>query len=743
MTWTLLVALVVVLGIALFASVARRNELARMGRQVRERERAVRQGSAEAQLRHPVVDLSRCLGCGTCVRACPEEGVLDLVHGQAMVVNGARCVGHAACERECPVGAITVTLTNLEKRRDIPVIDERLEAVGSPGLFLAGEVTAHALIKTAIDHGIAVGAEVARRTVRGPGVADDQLLDLVVVGAGPAGLACSLEAKRHGLRFVTIDQESAPGGTVAKYPRRKLVLTQPVELPLHGFLDRTTYSKEELVALWHGIAAEHELPIQSSTVFESVERGSDGIFTVSTNIGTYRARCVCLALGRRGTPRRLDVPGEDLSKVAYSLLDANSYQGRKVLVVGGGDSAVEAALGLAEQPGNQVTLSYRKDSFFRVRTRNEERLREATASGKLHVLLASEVTAIHADAVDIQVKGASARTTRVANDEVFVMAGGIAPFALLERSGVSFDPELRAPAEAVTEQGTGLVPALTIGFALALVTLAFALWNSDYYSLSMELRPADSAHALLRPGRGLGLVFGITAVALVLVNLLYLLRRDARLGFTFGSLRTWMTSHVATGILALLCAVLHSAMAPRDTAGGHAFAALTVLLVTGAIGRYFYAWVPRAANGRELEIEEVKLRLAALTGDAAQGQGRYVERVRREVEALVHAHQWQSSFFGRVRALVLGQRELDVLLKRLAVQGEREGVPPERITETIVLARRAHRTTLAAAHIEDLRAVLNTWRYLHRWVAALMVVLIVLHVVHALNYGELLGETNR
>lgn len=747
MTWTLLVALVVALGIALFASLARRNELARMERQVRERERAVRQGSAAAQLRHPVVDLSRCLGCGTCVRACPEEGVLDLVHGQAMVVNGARCVGHAACERECPVGAITVTLTNLESRRDVPVIDESLEVVGTPGLFLAGEVTAHALIKTAIEHGVAVGAEVARRTSPGPGVAranePADVLDLVVVGAGPAGLACSLEAKRHGLRFVTVDQESAAGGTVAKYPRRKLVLTQPVDLPLHGRLDRTTYTKEELVELWQRIAVEQDLPIHTGAVFEGVTREANGVFTVTTSVGVFRARCVCLALGRRGTPRRLDVPGEELAKVSYSLLDANSYQGRKLLVVGGGDSAVEAALGLAEQPGNEVTLSYRKESFFRVRSRNEERLKQAASRGNLRVLLASQVTAIHPGEVEIAIQGTHARTTRVANDEVFVMAGGIAPFELLERSGVSFDPALRKAAEPVTEQGTGLLPALTIGFSLALLTLAFALWNRDYYSLPSELRPTDSLHALLRPGRGLGLVFGLTAAGLIVVNLLYLLRRHGHLGFTFGSLRAWMTSHVATGILALLCALLHAAMAPRDTAGGHAFAALFVLLVTGAIGRYFYAWVPRAANGRELEIEEVKLRLATLTAEAEPGQGRFVERVRREVQALVHAHQWQSSFFGRVRAFVLGQRELEGLMKRLAAQGEREGVPAERIAETLHLARRAHRTTLAAAHMEDLRAVLNTWRYLHRWVAALMVVLVVLHIVHALTYGELLGEVSR
>ena len=605
MSWTLLCALVCALGLATFALVSRRRELAAMERAVRDRDRALRQGSEEAQLAHPVVDLSRCLGCGTCVAACPEEGVLELVHGQAMVVNAARCVGHSACERECPVGAITVTLANLESRTDVPVLSEGLEAVGSPGLFLAGEVTAHALIKSAIEHGTRVAAEVARRTARrnGNGHAGD-LLDLCIVGAGPAGLACSLEAKRNGLCFVTLDQEAGPGGTVAKYPRRKLVLTEPVDLPLHGRLGRNSYTKEELVGLWQSIAVEHQLPIRGGEVFRGLERADDGSYRVHTQSGTYAARHVCLALGRRGTPRRLEVPGEELPKVAYSLLDANSYRQRRILVVGGGDSAVETAVGLAEQPGNQVTLSYRKESFFRIRSRSEQRLNQALARSRLSVLFQSEVSAIGPDAVELRVAGE--RGVTLPNDDVFVMAGGVTPFELLAGSGVSFDPALREPAPALFEQGTGLARARSRSASRSRSRRwAFALWHADYYLLPAEARPGHAKHVDLRPGMGFGLWAGITSVALIGANLAYLLRRASRPRFPvyrLGSLQAWMTSHVATGILAFLCALLHSAMAPRDTNGGHALWALAFLLVTGAIGRYFYSWVPRAANGRELEL---------------------------------------------------------------------------------------------------------------------------------------------
>jgi len=721
---------------------------------VRARERAREAGADRAQLQHPVVDLSRCLGCGTCVAACPEDGVLELVHGQAVVVRGARCQGISACERECPVGAIHVTLADLAEREDVPVLADDLEALGVPGLFLAGEVTAHALIKTAIDQGSAVAGSIGERLreSRTPAGPDMPAFDLVIVGAGPAGLACALEAKRLGLRAIVLDQESRVGGTVSKYPRRKLVLTQPVELPLVGRLDRLEYEKEDLVELWERVVVEQALDVQTSEVFVELGRDGEGDeagFVVTTERDGERrawtARCVCLAIGRRGTPRKLEVPGEELSKVAYSLLDARSHAGQRVLVVGGGDSAVEAALGLAEQDGTEVTLSYRREEFFRLRARNAERLAAAREAQRLSVVTRSEVMAIHPDAVELAVLrrgegGEEVGRTTLPNDEVLVLAGGVAPLELLQRAGVRFDPSLREVQEPVGEQGTGLLRALQAALALSLAALAWALLHLDYYGLERIERPAHDKHFLLRPGMGFGLWMGAASIALIVLNLVYLLRRSPASRLRVGSLQAWMTSHVATGVLAFLCATLHAAMAPRNTPGGHAWSALAVLLVTGAIGRYFYAWVPRAANGHELALADVKARLGRIAEEWDQGQRRFREHVRTEVEALVERRQWRSGFFGRVVSLVTGQRELRRLIARLDAEGRREGIDEEQLTATRRLARRAYRTALAAARYEDLRAVLNTWRYLHRWVAVLMVLLVVLHVLTALTFGAHYGE---
>ncbi|MEM7515588.1 MAG: hypothetical protein AAF368_01505, partial [Planctomycetota bacterium] len=325
------------------------------------------------------------------------------------------------------------------------------------------------------------------------------------------------------------------------------------------------------------------------------------------------------------------------------------------------------------------------------------------------------------------------------NDRLYVQIGGTPPFELLQRSGVSFDPEL-LQAEighaGSAEAGTGLVRALAAGLALTLLALAFALWHFDYYSLPRIERPAHPKHASLRPGQGIGLALGIGSVALILVNLAYLLRRSPKFRFSLGSLQLWMTSHVATGILALLCALLHAAMSARNTIGGHAFWMLALLMVTGAIGRYLYAWVPRAANGRELQLTEVKARLASLSADWDGGQRRFRESARVAVEALVERKQWKTGFSGRALALLGVRRDLKRVLQELESEGLSSGVTKLDILETKRLARKAHRTALMAAHYEDLRALMSTWRWLHRWAAALMILLVILHVIYALQYGS-------
>ncbi|HZN39490.1 MAG TPA: ATP-dependent metallopeptidase FtsH/Yme1/Tma family protein, partial [Planctomycetota bacterium] len=598
----LLVGLIVVLALAFSASWHRRADLRHQREVVEERAQMALRGKDAAPLQVPVIDLSTCLGCGACVRSCPEDGVLQLVHGQAAVVNAAACVGHARCVAECPVGAVSLTQGDLSARTDVPALDGELQAVGTEGLFLIGEITARSLIRTATVQGTQVAATIAARLRALPRASRaPDLVDVAIVGAGPGGLACALACKQHGLVFDLIDQEPVIGGTVAKYPRRKLVVTDAVELPLHGRLEEREFEKEELIDLWQRLARVHKLPFRGGVTFHFVERRPDGAFAVHTDAGIVRARYVVLAVGRRGTPRRLGVPGENLPHVAYGLLDAAAYTGQHVVVVGGGDSAIETALVLAEQPDNQVTIVYRKDALFRIRRKNRERLEAQLADGRIEVMFGTEITSIARGHVEVSQHGKRRVALQLRADHVFVMAGGMAPFAQLEQSGVSFDPAKRLPEgapAAAAAPGGGLLPALAIGLALATVALCFVLWHYDYYTKPMAARAADPKHALLRSDRSLGLWFGLLATGAIGANLAYLLRRHQRWGFRFGQLSTWMTSHVGTGVVAVLFAMLHAAMAPRETPGGYAFWALLLLLALVA----YRMWAGNLLTTQRIDI---------------------------------------------------------------------------------------------------------------------------------------------
>lgn len=397
-------------------------------------------GSNQALTQHPQIDRNSCLGCGSCVLACPERGVLALVEGKAQLVNASHCVGHGCCESVCPVGALIVGLGDVTQRTDIPLLsDERETSV--PGIFIAGELGGIGLIRHAVVQGSEIISTISLRlkTNDQPQACDD-LLDVLIVGSGPSGIAATLKSHELGLRYKIIDQDEL-GGTVRKYPRNKMTLTQPVDLPIYGRMKRTQYTKEELIELWEQVLKDAGITVQSGTRLTGIERREDGILTAMTSQGNYHCRYCVLALGRRGTPRRLDVPGEDSENVLYQLTDVAEYSNQKLLVVGGGDSAIEAALALATQPGNQVTLSYRRHAFFRIKQKNRDNIQIAQQEGKVEVVFNSQVRAIEGDRTLLEVqteKGGRIDKQSVPAEYVFIFAGGEPPYPLLKNIGIQF-----------------------------------------------------------------------------------------------------------------------------------------------------------------------------------------------------------------------------------------------------------------------------------------------------------------
>jgi thioredoxin reductase (NADPH) len=383
---------------------------------------------------HPQIDANYCIGCAACTMVCPEGDVLAMLGGKAVIVNGYKCIGHSLCAEVCPVGAITMVMASPSLSADMPFLTPEYETT-IKNLFIAGELGGLALIKNAINQGRNCVDILANRmaAVGGPRPASD-IYDVLIVGAGPAGISASLRAIERKLNYVTLD-EGEMGGTVAKYPRQKLVLTSPVEFPMYGKFKKTELSKEELLGFWSQVLQRVDFRFKQGEKVEHIEKGPDGIFTITTAKGGYRARGVILAIGKAGSPRKLGAKGEELPKVMYRLIEADHYVNKKILVVGGGDSAVEAAMGLAHQVGNTVTLSYRQSAFSRIKERNAQRLQEFLRKGKLKVIFNSRPLEITTDAVVLDVNGSS---QKIPNDYVWVFAGGEPPTTFLKKIGIGF-----------------------------------------------------------------------------------------------------------------------------------------------------------------------------------------------------------------------------------------------------------------------------------------------------------------
>ena len=384
-------------------------------------------GLTEPATLHPLIDPNKCMGAGSCIPVCPEDAI-GMIKGKAVFIDPTVCIGHGACMTSCPHGAITLVFGTSKRGMDIPKVNPNFET-NIPGIFIAGELGGMGLIRKAATQGAQAMESISK--LKG----SNNALDVVIVGSGPAGLGGSLTAIEQKMRYIVVEQEEALGGAIFQYPRNKIAMTAPIKLPIIGEVKMTEVSKEQLLEFWQGVIKKTGIKINYHERMEAITKTDKG-FIVKTTKSTYETKAVLLALGRRGTPRKLGAPGEDLPKVVYRLIDPEQYRNMHVLVVGGGDSALEAATTIAREPGTTVSISYRSDAFGRGKPKNREALNELEKQGTLKVMLKSTVKQITPEKVVVDYQG---QVVELQNDAIIVCAGGILPTPYLKELGIIVD----------------------------------------------------------------------------------------------------------------------------------------------------------------------------------------------------------------------------------------------------------------------------------------------------------------
>jgi thioredoxin reductase/NAD-dependent dihydropyrimidine dehydrogenase PreA subunit len=391
---------------------------------------AKRDGLTEPASIHPIIDPQKCIGCGSCVSACPEQNVLGLIDRHANLINPTNCIGHGACKTACPQNAISLVFGSATRGVDIPELNTDFQT-NVPGIFIAGELGGMGLIKNAIEQGRQSMDSIAKYVAKQP-KSEATILDCVIVGAGPAGLSAMLGAKEKQLNIVTIDQDVA-GGTVSHFPRGKLVMTAPANMPIVGKVKFGEISKEKLLTFWLDLIDKHDLKINQNETMLDITTHAQGYLILTSSQRTYHSKSILLAIGRRGTPRKLGVKGEEHAKVVYRLIDAEQYEDEDILIVGGGDSALEAACSIAELGSCRVSISYRSDSFSRAKAKNRARIDKLVACGELQLFLSSQVNCISKDNVQITIHN---EIKTITNSVVIVCAGGLLPTPFLKKTGI-------------------------------------------------------------------------------------------------------------------------------------------------------------------------------------------------------------------------------------------------------------------------------------------------------------------
>jgi thioredoxin reductase/ferredoxin len=403
----------------------------------RKRHRAIHAPAATVGPRILVHDINddRCTGCDACVAVCPTN-VLDLVENKSRVLRFHDCIQCEACMFACPTEALVMFPEGgIPPALKVPEMDENFQTA-VPGQYLIGEVAGKPLVKNAANLGRAVVEHMLGAGMR-PGALGgaDNAVDVAIVGSGPGGLSAALTCIQRGLSYVVLEKEQLIASTIARYPKGKLVMAEPYEAVNVSLLPVFDSAKEQLIPIWRELIDRVGMKIQQGESVETVTRKGDGNFEVRSTVATYRAQRVVLSIGTRGKPRTLQVPGENLPKVFNLLEDPDEWRGRSVMVIGGGDSACEAALALADA-GAKVMISYRGKGFNRAQPKNKQGIESYAGQGRIKAKLGSQVVAFESDTVTLQLSDGSQK--RYPNDAAFVLIGADPPIAWLEKLGVRF-----------------------------------------------------------------------------------------------------------------------------------------------------------------------------------------------------------------------------------------------------------------------------------------------------------------
>jgi dihydropyrimidine dehydrogenase (NAD+) subunit PreT len=677
---------------------------------------------------HPVIDPDVCIGSGSCISACPEGKILGLVDGVATLVNASKCIGHGKCAAECPVGAIKLVFGSAQRGVDLPEVDEHFET-SRPGVHIVGELAGMGLIRNALIQGLQVAGRLGA-TLRP--LAREDAVDVAIVGAGPAGIATAVGCRAAGLSFALVEQDTV-GGAVAHYPRHKLVMTAPVDLPYYGRFGRPTLQKEDLVAAFGEVLTRANVKVHEQARVTAID-GEGDAFVVTTSRGVLKARRVVLAIGRRGTPRRLGVPGEDAQKVAYRLVDPTQYTGKRVLVVGGGDSALEAAIMLAEESDAEVAIAYRRPEFARCRPQNKQRTDALLARKRIRALMSTEVLSVEPESVTVK----NGTVQRLPNDFVIACLGGELPGEFLQTVGVGIrrhtgtramaNPALAGKTVSRRREQLAVLVLFLLGAA---IVAALAAIGYRYYLLPRALRYKSPEHALLKPSGLWGHGIGILATVFMLLNFVYPLRKRLSMFKGRGSIAPWLRLHVFVGIMSPLTILFHTAFQWGNQLATLTYISLMVVVGTGLVGRYIYGWV-RVDPDAAARTEQLGSSLSELTRRIS------AERVRSARGSLSHVlalaggtATWPRSMLG-----LLLRMPGDALRFRLGLHQARP-LFLERVAHRSFCRqlRQLRRLRLKGQFHRPLKRLMAVWRVLHVILAVLLLVLIGLHVWVSVRVG--------